>query len=158
MPKSILLIEPDSSRAAQFQAVVANRHRQVTVVTGIDEALLAVTTAPPDVIVISPPPKEKERPNAKAGRTPPQGIATVRRLRSVERFSGPILVLTDSTARDDQLDFYKAGADDLCPRWSGLEYMVDRLSFWFENTTNSLAAFDRRKDAIDALLTGARKP
>ena len=152
MPQSILLIEPDFGRAAQFQAVVANRSRQVTVAPGIDEALLIVTTAPPDVIVISPPPKEKTPANAKAGRQPPQGIATVKRLRTVERFSGPVLVLTDSTARDDQLDFYKAGADDLCPRWSGLGYMLERLSFWFENTTNSLKAFERRKEAIDALL------
>lgn len=152
MPQSILLIEPDTDRAVQFQAAVANRTRHVTVAAGIDQALLMVATAPPNVIVISPPPKEKGRPDAKAARTPPQGIATVKRLRSVERFSGPILVLTDSTARDDQLDFYKAGADDLCPRWSGLTYMVERLSFWFKNTTNSLKAFERRKEAIDALL------
>ncbi|MFX4220454.1 MAG: hypothetical protein ACMVO3_05410 [Thalassobaculum sp.] len=152
MPQSILLIEPDTDRAAQFQAAVATRNRKVTVATGIDAALLTVTTAPPDVIVISPPPREKGPPDAKAGRQPPQGIATVKRLRSVERFSGPILVLTDSTAREDQLDFYKAGADDLCPRWSGLGYTVERLSFWFENTTNSLKAFERRKEAIDALL------
>lgn len=152
MHRSILLIEPDADRAVQFQSAVANRTRQVTVAPGIDQALLMVTTSPPDVIVVSPPPKEKAPRDAKADREPPQGIATVKRLRSVERFPGPILVLTDSTARDDQLDFYKAGADDLCPRWSGLAYTIERLSFWFENTTNSLKAFERRKAAIDALL------
>lgn len=152
MSKSILLIEPDASRAAQFQAVVANRQRTVTVSPGIEEALLVVMTAAPDVIVISPLPRPAGKPNAKADRAPPQGIATVRRLRTTERFSGPILVISDSMGRDDQLDFYKAGADDLCPRWSGLAYMVERLSFWFENTSNSLKAFERRREAIDLLL------
>lgn len=153
MSKSILLIEPDTSRAAQFQAVIANRHRQVTVAAGIEEALLIVTTTQPDVIVLSPLPKDKAA--AEAG---PQGVATIKRLRSIERFSGPILVLTDSTAAKDQLAFYKAGADDLCPRWSGLDYMAERLSFWFENTTNSLAAFERRREAIDALLGPKARP
>jgi DNA-binding response OmpR family regulator len=150
--KSILLIEPDRHRAAEFQAVVANRARRVTVADGIDAALLTITMDPPDVIVVSPPPKEKTKPNAKADRQPPQGVATVKHLRSTHRFSGAILVLTDSTERLDQLDFYKAGADDLCPRWSGLTYMVERLSFWFDNTKNSLEAFERRREAIDALL------
>ncbi|MDF1792508.1 MAG: hypothetical protein P1U88_11395 [Thalassobaculaceae bacterium] len=159
MPKAILLIEQDLDRAAQFQAVIANRNRLVTVAPSIDAALLTLTTAAPDVIVISPPPKETTAaPSAKAAPQPPQGIATVKHLRSVERFSGPILVLTDSTSREDQLTFYKAGADDLCPRWSGLKYMAERLSFWFENTTNSLAAFERRKDAIDELLDKKAKP
>ena len=57
MPKSILLIEPDTSRAAVFQAAVANRDRRITIAAGIDEALLMLSTTPPDMIVVSPPPK-----------------------------------------------------------------------------------------------------
>lgn len=148
----VLLIEADEGRAVQLQAAMRGMRRQVKIVADPDSALITLAMDPPDIIVLSIAPDMPREGEKFSGRLPPPGVTLCRRIRAVEKFSGPIIVLSDFDLPRDHLDYYRGGADEIHPREISRDTVKERMAFWFDNTRNNFDAFEYRMAAIDALL------